>query len=70
VGPIIPHQVHRSIMMGKGTMPLTKNYFNNNPLLSSFMAYHLCCNKNNMMLATCGAGTAYLSGAPEFTTCF
>jgi hypothetical protein len=28
------------------------------------------CNKSNTTGATCGAGTAYPSGAPEFTHCF
>ena len=36
------------------------------PLLSSFMNYHRICNKINTTGATRGAGTAYLSGAPEF----
>jgi hypothetical protein len=35
-----------------------------------YPTYHWVCNKNNTTGATCGAGTAYPSGAPEFTTCF
>ena len=40
------------------------------PFLSSFMTYHRGCNKINTTCATTGAGTAYPSGAPEFTTDF
>jgi len=43
-------------------------YFNKNPVLSSFMIYHLFC--RNAMGVTNGAGTAYSSGAPEFTPSF
>ena len=39
-----------------------------NSALSSFMTYHRVCNKSNTTGSTCGAGTAYTSGAPEFTT--
>ena len=35
--------------------------------LSSFATYHRVCNQINMTGSTSGAGTAYLSGAPEFT---
>ena len=35
---------------------------NHNPVLSSFMTYHMVCNKNNTTDATCGAGSAYPSG--------
>jgi hypothetical protein len=31
---------------------------------------YLTCNKSNTTGATCGAGTAYPSGAPEFTSGF
>ena len=41
-----------------------------NPVLSSFMSYHRVCNKSNTMGVTRGAGTAYLSGVPEFTPGF
>ena len=41
---------------------------NDNPLLPSFMTYHLVCNKSNMTGVTCGSGTAYPSGAPKFTS--
>jgi hypothetical protein len=40
------------------------------PVLSSFMTYHWVCNQINMTGATCGAGTAYPSGVPEFTPGF
>jgi hypothetical protein len=40
------------------------------PVLSSFMTYHRVCNYINKTGATSGAGTAYPSGAPEFTTGF
>ena len=43
---------------------------NHNLELSSFMTYNRLCNKSNTMGATCGAGTAYPSGAPEFTPVF
>ena len=35
--------------------------------LSSFMTYYWACNQVNTMGVTSGAGTAYPSGAPEFT---
>ena len=38
------------------------------PVLSSFINYH--CNWNNTVGATSGAGTAFSSGAPEFTPNF
>ena len=34
------------------------------------MTYHRICNKSNTTAAKCGAGTAYLFGAPEFTPSF
>jgi len=34
------------------------------------MTYHWVCNKSNTTGVTSGAGTAYLSGAPEFTPGF
>jgi len=34
------------------------------------MTYHRDCNKSNTTGATYGAGTVYLSGAPEFTPGF
>ena len=40
------------------------------PVLSSLMTYHEICNWSNKTGATSGAGTAYLSGAPEFTAGF
>ena len=40
------------------------------PDLSSFMTYHWICNQSNTAGATSGAGTAYPSGAPEFTPSF
>ena len=40
------------------------------PVLSSFMTCHRVCNQINTTGATSGAGTAYPSGAPEFTTGF
>ena len=36
------------------------------PVLSSFITYHRVCNQINTTGVTCGAGTAYPSGAPEF----
>ena len=39
-------------------------------VLSSFMTYHRVCNKINMTGVTSVAGTAYPSGAPEFTPGF
>ena len=41
-----------------------------NPFLSSFMTYHWGCNKSNTTGATRGAGTAYTSGTPMFTSDF
>ena len=41
-----------------------RKYF---PVLSSSMTYHRVCNWSNTTGATNGAGTAYPSGAPEFT---
>ena len=41
-----------------------------NPVLSSFMTYHRVCNKSNKTDAISGAGSAYPSGAPEFTRFF
>jgi hypothetical protein len=41
-----------------------------NPVLVSFMTNHWVRQKSNMMGAKCGAGTAYASGEPEFTTDF
>jgi hypothetical protein len=41
-----------------------------NPVLSSFMTYHRVCNKCNTTDVKCGIGTAYPSGAPEFTPGF
>ena len=35
------------------------------PVLSSFMTYHRICNQINTTSTTSGAGTAYLSRAPE-----
>ena len=43
---------------------------NHNLVLSSFMTCHLICNKSNMTGATCGAGNANPSGAPEFVVVF
>jgi hypothetical protein len=43
---------------------------NHNLILSSFMSYHRVCNKCNTRCPTCGGGTVYLSGAPEFTPVF
>ena len=37
---------------------------------SSFMTRHRICNKNSTTTATCGAGIAYPSRAPEFTSVF
>ena len=34
------------------------------------MTYHRVCNWSNTTVVTCGAGTAFPSGAPEFTPCF
>ena len=38
---------------------------NNNAILSSFMKYHLVCNKSNKTVSTSGTGNIYHSGAPE-----
>jgi hypothetical protein len=35
-----------------------------------FLCYHRLCNKSNTTGVTSGAGTAYPSGAPEFTPVF
>jgi hypothetical protein len=43
---------------------------NQAPIFSSFMIYHQVCNKCNTTTVTCGAGTVYLPGAPEFTPVF
>jgi hypothetical protein len=40
------------------------------PVLSSFMTYHWVCNSINTTGVTSVAGTAYPSGAPEFTQVF
>ena len=40
------------------------------PVLSSFTAYYLVRNKINTTCAISGTGTAYSSGAPEFTPGF
>ena len=40
------------------------------PVLSSFMTYHQVCNQINTTGVTSGRGTAYPSGAPEFTPGF
>ena len=37
------------------------------PILSSLMTYHRICNQINTKSTTSGAGTTYLSRAPEFT---
>jgi len=42
------------------------SFVKHNPVLSSFMTYHRVCDKSNTTGATCGAGTAFLSGAHEF----
>ena len=42
-------------------------YPNRNRVFSSFILYHRVCNKRNTKDATCEAGTAYPSGAPEIT---
>ena len=43
---------------------------NRNPRFSSFMTYHRVCYKSNTTGADRGTGTAYPSGAPEFTSDF
>ena len=43
---------------------------NHNAVFSSFITYHRVCNKSSTTGATCGAETAYHSGAPEFTPGF
>ena len=43
---------------------------NQKPNLSSFMTYHRVCNSNSTTGATSGAGTAYPSKGPEFTSGF
>ncbi len=40
------------------------------PALSLFMTYHRVCNWSNTTGGTSGAGTAYPSGASEFTLSF
>jgi len=37
--------------------------------LEVFKTYHRVCNESNTTGATCGAGTAYPSGAHEFILC-
>ena len=39
-------------------------------VLSSFMTYHQVCNQSNTTGSTSGTGTAYPSGAPQFTPIF
>ena len=51
-------------------LPLFPVCHNNNPVLSSFITYNRICNKSYTMGVTCGAGTAYPYGAPEFTSGF
>ena len=41
-----------------------------NQVLSSLMTHHWVCNESNMMDATCGAGSVYLSRTLEFTPSF
>ena len=36
----------------------------------SFKTYYQVCNKSNTTCATCGSGTVYPSGAPEFIPVF
>ena len=43
---------------------------NHNSVLSLFVTFHRVCNKSNTTSATNGAGTGYLSGAPDFTPSF
>jgi len=43
---------------------------NHKPILSQFMTYHPICNKSNTAGTASGTGTAYPSGAPEFTLVF
>ena len=43
---------------------------NHNPILSTFMIYHLVRNRSNTTGATYEAGTAYPSRAPAFTADF
>ena len=40
---------------------------NHDPDVSSFMTYHRVYSNSNTTDVTSGAGTAYPSGAPEFT---
>ena len=42
-------------------LPLYTVCRNHNPVISSFMTYHLICNKSNTTGATSGTGTAYHS---------
>ena len=53
-----------SITIDQGYVPFGGNH---NPVFSSLKTYHRVCNKNKRMGASCGAGTAYLSGTPDFT---
>jgi hypothetical protein len=43
---------------------------NHYSILSSVMTYHPVYDKDNTTGATCGAGTPYPSGTPEYTHCF
>ena len=40
------------------------------PILSSFMTHHRICNQINTTSTTSGAGTTYLSRAPEWGLCY
>jgi hypothetical protein len=54
-------------------MKFKNNKFNSrshNLVLSLFMTYQQVCNKSNTTGAIYAAGTAYPSGAPEFTPGF
>ena len=65
-------QFNISLLRTKEEWYLTKVQYilYNIPVFSSFTTYHGVCNQINTTGVTSGAGTAYPSGAPEFTPGF
>ena len=49
---------------------MTYHLVYSHPILASFMTYHRVNNQSNTTGATCGAGTAYPPGTPDFTPGF
>jgi hypothetical protein len=55
---------------GISVSQMTTDMFHLSQTLSSFVTYYRVCNHINTTGATSGAGTAYPSGASEFTPSF